>query len=223
MALTLLAIDSAGAACSAAVWSDGAVRAVEAVATERGHAVRLAPLAAAALSAAGIAAMRLDGVVATVGPGSFTGLRVGLALAHGIALAVGVPAWGMSSFLAHAAAVPVEERRGAKLVVALDSRRAERFFQILEGEEGAAAFAATLEDAVARLPEGPVLLAGDAADDLRGVLAAAARPVRVAAAGPADAACVARAAADMLGRGVALPPARPVYLRAPDVSIAAPR
>ncbi|MGE0716018.1 MAG: tRNA (adenosine(37)-N6)-threonylcarbamoyltransferase complex dimerization subunit type 1 TsaB [Alphaproteobacteria bacterium] len=217
---TLLAIDSAGAACSVAVARDGRILARAAADADRGHAARLAPLAAEVFRGAGVAAADLHAVVATVGPGSFTGLRVGLAFAHGIALAAGVPVHGMSSFRAHAAAVGTDA--GARpLVVALDSRRAERFFQVVTGWHEGEPFAATPEDAVARLPAGPLLLAGDAAADLHAAIAAAGGSAQVLRAGPADAAAVALSAAAMLARGLPLPPARPVYLRPPDVTLPA--
>ncbi len=224
MGMTLLAVDSAGAACSAAAWRGGRVVAVRRMATERGHAVHLAPLAGAVLAEAGIAAATLDAVVATVGPGSFTGLRVGLALAQGMALGAGVSALGISSFLVHAAAAPGRPD-GLPLVVVLDSRRDELFFQLFApvGEEP---FMASPGEAARRLATrfgagASIGLAGDAPSLLaEALLALGARPV-VLRAGPADAAMVAAAAAERLDQGQALLAPRPVYLRAPDVTVSA--
>ncbi|WP_374440134.1 tRNA (adenosine(37)-N6)-threonylcarbamoyltransferase complex dimerization subunit type 1 TsaB [Stella sp.] len=222
MGLTLLALDSAGAACSAALWRDGRVVAARRLATERGHAQHLAPLVAAVLDAPG-GRVPLDGVVATTGPGSFTGLRVGLALAQGVALAAGVPAWGVSSFRVHAEAAGAAP--GRPLLVALDSRRAELFLQWFPPGGAEAPFMATPAAAAERLRRtlrGPVALAGDAAGLLAAALAAVGVQFEVLRADPADAADVAATAAAMLAAGEAMPPARPSYLRPPDVTVAAP-
>ena len=217
MGLTLLAIDSAGAACSAAIWSDGQVRAIRRLATERGHAAHLAPLVAGAFADARLDADDLDMVVASVGPGSFTGLRVGLALAQGVALAAGVPAWGVSSFRVHAAGM------ATPLVVALDSRREELFVAVLGLRDGAGPFMATPAEAAMRLADmalpAVIPLAGDAAPSLAAALVALGREARVLHAGPADAAMVASTAAAALAGGERLLPPRPVYLRPPDVTL----
>lgn len=222
MGMTLLAIDSAGAACSAAVWRGGEVAAVQRMTTERGHAVHLAPLGQAVLAAAGIAATDLDAVVATTGPGSFTGLRVGLALAQGIALGAGVPAWGISSFLVHAAGLAPGLRQGLPLVVALDSRREELFFQIFD-DTTEEPFSATVKDAAMRLVDrfgagARIAIAGDAAPLLADAFSAAGGGPTTVRDGPADAAMAAAVAAERLGGGEALLPPRPAYLRPPDVT-----
>ncbi|BBK34653.1 tRNA threonylcarbamoyladenosine biosynthesis protein TsaB [Stella humosa] len=219
MGLTLLAIDSAGGAGSAAVWRDGAVLAARRLVTDRGHAAHLAPLVRSVLADAGTAAAELDAVVATVGPGSFTGLRVGLALAQGIAIAAAIPAWGISSFDVHARAAG-----GARpLLLAIDSRREEVFVRILTKEGAGEPFVATPSGIAARLSgwgaAAPIAVAGDAARLVAAALSASGVPAIVVHDGPADAAVLAAAAAAMLAAGQPLLPPRPVYLRPPDVSL----
>src|SRR5437588_1487547 len=93
-----LAFDSAGLTCSVAVSLGEEVVAEEQVGTMHGQAEALLPLVDRAMRKAGQMPAALDLVVATVGPGSFTGIRVGLAAAHGIALATGARLIGVTSF-----------------------------------------------------------------------------------------------------------------------------
>ena len=103
--MRVLAIDTALAACSAAVLDTavGGIVASESLPMLRGHAEALMPLIARVMDQAGMAFADLDRVVVTTGPGSFTGLRVGIAAARGIALAIDKPAVGVSTLSAYAA------------------------------------------------------------------------------------------------------------------------
>lgn len=220
--VTVLGFDCAGLGCSAAVLRDGVVAARRAEVMERGQAERLLPMIAAVLDEAGIAAAAVDLIAVTVGPGGFTGLRIGLAAARGLALATGAPVLGVTSFAAVAAGVPPAARTDRSLVVALDSKRAEFFLQVFAPDGspqggGALVAASALAD---WLPAGPLLLAGDAAPRLADALSG--REVDLAAA-PAipDAVAVARLAASSWRPGERPPPPRPLYLRAPDTT--APR
>ncbi|MEC8563300.1 MAG: tRNA (adenosine(37)-N6)-threonylcarbamoyltransferase complex dimerization subunit type 1 TsaB [Pseudomonadota bacterium] len=85
---TLLSIECVGAACSTALVTDGQVRASARAAMTRGHASALVPQIAEVMAAAGSELGRVDTIVTPIGPGSFTGLRVGLATAQGLALAL---------------------------------------------------------------------------------------------------------------------------------------
>src|ERR1700712_2200972 len=107
--MRILALDAALARCSAAVVIDDAVvasRASHADAQLRGQTAQLPGMAEAVLAEAGVASTSLDLVAVTVGPGSFTGIRAGLALAHGIALAAGIPVIGVTVGEALAEALP---------------------------------------------------------------------------------------------------------------------
>jgi tRNA threonylcarbamoyladenosine biosynthesis protein TsaB len=120
----VLAIDTSSAAVSAAVVSvDGDVLARRTTIDARAHGELLAPSIAACLDDAGIAPHALAAIVAGVGPGPFTGLRVGLVTAAAMADALGIPAYGVCSLDAVAAAVEADS-----LLVATDARRREVYW-----------------------------------------------------------------------------------------------
>jgi tRNA threonylcarbamoyladenosine biosynthesis protein TsaB len=127
--MKLLAIDTALEACSVAVVADG-LRAPLAI-TEivgRGHAERLFGMIEAAMNEAGIGFADLDRIAVIIGPGSFTGLRVGIAAARGLALVVKCPVVGIGSLAVHAESA--RALAGAVPVVAvLDARRDEVYGQ----------------------------------------------------------------------------------------------
>lgn len=139
------------AACSAAIVDTGRVQplAEAFVAMERGHAEALAPMVSEVLKAAGLGPADLDRIAVTVGPGSFTGLRIGLAFARGLGMARGLPVVGIDSL----SAIAANETAASPLLVAADARN---------GEVYAAAF-----DAARHLVSGPRLVAaGLAAEGL---------------------------------------------------------
>ena len=127
----LLIFDTAGAACSVALWADDGVAAERYEAMARGQAERLLPMIGEALAAAGISYAQLDGIGVTCGPGAFTGLRIGLAAARGLALTLGIPAIGITTFDALAMRAP------AGCVVAIDTKRNDCYCQRF-GPDGAA-------------------------------------------------------------------------------------
>src|SRR5499433_4052911 len=103
--MRVLAIDTALEACSVAVrhTAHADVRVQESLPMQRGHAEALMPLIERMLSRAQLEVSALDRIAVTTGPGSFTGLRVGIAAARGIALAAGKQAIGLSTLAAFAA------------------------------------------------------------------------------------------------------------------------
>lgn len=125
--MKLLALDTATEACSAAVWLDGIVHArFELVG--RDHTQRLIPVVSEVLAAAGLRYRDLDGLVCGVGPGSFAGVRIGVAFAKGLALAHELPVLGVSSL--HLLAQAALSKPGAKQVLAaIDARMGEVYFQ----------------------------------------------------------------------------------------------
>jgi tRNA threonylcarbamoyladenosine biosynthesis protein TsaB len=210
--MRLLAVDTALGACSAAVLDGDKVLAHRFEAMARGHAERLAPMVDETMREAGLTFGVLERLAVTVGPGTFTGQRVGLALMRGLRLALGIPLSGVTTLeaIAHGAG-------GGKSAVIHDAKRGEAYLFLAEESRiilppRVMAF----EAALARIAAfGPATLAGTGA--------AAASP----ALGPdyslspitqPDALWVAQLAA-------ARPPPSsvpgPLYLRAPDAKLPA--
>jgi tRNA threonylcarbamoyladenosine biosynthesis protein TsaB len=125
----VLAFDTAGSACSVAVGRGDALLGEERQAMRHGHAEALLPMIDRVMATARLTPGDLDVVAVSVGPGGFTGIRAGLAAAHGLALASGARLLGVTSFAAVAALIPTGERR---LLVALDSRRADFYVQLFD-------------------------------------------------------------------------------------------
>lgn len=221
--LTILALDSATAACSAAVLSGGAIAARRFVPMATGHAQALVPLIETVMVESGVTFAALDHIAVTVGPGAFTGLRVGLAAAQGVALAAGKPIGGVTTLEAVARAVDARAREGAVLLIAIESKRRELFVQSFAADLSPldAPAAVLPEDLCAHVPLGGLAVAGDAAIRAAEALAACGRHASImAGAIHPDAAHVAFAAAARLAAGEVLLAPRPLYLRAPDVTVA---
>ena len=108
--MLVLAIDTALDACAAGVLDTKTSRLIahESLSMKRGHAEALMPLIARVMKAADVAFAALDRIAVTTGPGSFTGLRVGLSAARGIALAANKPVVGVTTLTAYAAPIVSE-------------------------------------------------------------------------------------------------------------------
>src|SRR3954451_14833659 len=133
--MLILAIDTALDACAAGILDTAQNRLIaqESLAMKRGHAEALMPLIARVMKASGIAFSALDRIAATTGPGSFTGLRVGLSAARGIALAAGKPVVGVITLTAYAAPV-VSESGEQPVLSAIDARHDHVYFQMVSGD-----------------------------------------------------------------------------------------
>jgi len=208
----ILALDSALSRCAAAAVQDGEVLAQQQADQQRGQASRLPVMAEAVLQAAGLAATDLDLIAVTIGPGSFTGIRAGLALAHGLALAAGCPLIGVTVGEALAEALP--GIGGRTLWAASDSRRGRIF---LERDGSVAAF---LLDSLPK-PSGPVALAGDAAADVAARLAASGHDVMLTDARLPMPLHVALAARRRMQGELPPRPAQPLYVDPPEVRLPA--
>lgn len=205
----ILALDTCLTACSAAILDGETVLAARSEAMPRGHQERLAPMVRDLAAEAGISFKTLTRIGVTVGPGSFTGLRVGIAFAKGMGSALGVPVVGVGTLAAMAFGHP------GFVAAAIDARRGQIYLQLFgDGVALTAPDAVTLETAAARIaevyPGGPATFTGSGAPLLEGILAGA---VIETPDGP-DPVAVARLAAAAPAR-----PVRPLYLRAPDAKL----
>ena len=209
--MIVLGLDTAQGACSAAVLAgDGPLAALSEPMT-RGHQERLAPLVKAAMAEAGLGFDKLDRIGVTVGPGSFTGLRVGLAFAKGLGLALKRPVIGVGSLEALAASAPLADI----VLAAIDARRGQIYLQAFSG--GRALMAPDVlpvETAAARIAElnpiGQLAIVGSGAALLEGLVPGA----RLSPLAAPDPLALARLAA---AKPVTAP--RPLYLRAPDAKL----
>jgi tRNA threonylcarbamoyladenosine biosynthesis protein TsaB len=222
--MIVLGLDTATKACSAAIWTDGAVLAHECMRMERGHTEVLIPMVGRVLGAAALAFCDLHLVAVTVGPGTFTGLRVGLAAARGIALAADIPCIGVTTLEAIAAAVPRRERDGRIILVVLETKRGDFYAQAFSADGTGLAAPRSVDAAVLPdLVEGrDAVVAGDAGAAAIAELRAAgmmAEPAGMAEF--ADAGVVAGIAARRFrtkGRPLRRP--LPLYVRRPEAQIA---
>jgi tRNA threonylcarbamoyladenosine biosynthesis protein TsaB len=215
--MLILAIDTALDACSAGVLDTraGKLIAQESQAMKRGHAEALMPLIARVVKLAGVAFTRLDRIAVTTGPGSFTGLRVGLSAARGIALAADKPIVGLTTLAAYAAPV-VSVNQEHPVISAIDARHDHVYFQVVSGDGGSLIQprVAPIKEALDASRFGAPLLVGNAAGILADRWPAdAPPPFRVDPQPAPDITWLA-----WLGAAVSpdSAPARPYYLRAPD-------
>ena len=210
--MRILALDAALARCSAGVVVDEVLRAARVAEARQGHAALLPVLAQEALAEAGLTASELELIAVTVGPGSFTGIRAALSLAHGLALGAGIPVIGVTVGEALADSLP--HLGGRQLWVAIDSRRGRIF---LERDTEIASLA--LEDLP--MPDQPVAVAGDAAAAVAARLAARDRNVMLTNARfPAPRHVAIAAAQRHLGRLAPREP-QPLYVDAPEAKLPA--
>lgn len=129
--MTILGFDTATATCSAALWADGAVIAHRRSETGGRHAETLVPMLREVAAEGGMTLGEVDRFAVTVGPGSFTGIRIGLAAARGLALAGKRPLIGLSTLEVVAAGVPAGEREGP-ILAALDAGRGRLYAQLFD-------------------------------------------------------------------------------------------
>jgi tRNA threonylcarbamoyladenosine biosynthesis protein TsaB len=215
--MRVLAIDTALAACSAAVLDTehGGIVASESLPMLRGHAEALLPMLQRVMQQANFGFSDIDRIAVTTGPGSFTGLRVGIAAARGLALAAEKPAVGLSTLSAYAAPHMASDER-FPVVAAVDARHDHVYMQVFApgGRLFTAPRLAPLREAVKAAAEASSFITGSAARLVAtGLSADDPVPVGVDASAAPDIAWVAR-------MGAVVPedqaPLKPQYLRAPD-------
>jgi tRNA threonylcarbamoyladenosine biosynthesis protein TsaB len=210
----ILAVDTCLGASSVAILDGERVLAGLGEPMTRGHQERLAPLVQAAMTQAGVPFPALTRIGVTIGPGSFTGLRVGLAFAKGLAVALSLPCVGVGSLAALAASDPA----GGFKVAAVDARKDQLYLQIFDGLTPLMApDVLPVAMAAARIAElhggQPAVFIGSGAPLLEGVLAGA----RILDRAAPDPIAVARLAA-----AAPVTPPRPLYLRPPYANLPPP-
>ena len=210
--MRLLVLDTSGDACSIGVATGEGMAVLRSAEVGRAHAERLMPMVAEAVAASGLAFADLDRIAVTVGPGSFTGVRIGIAAARGLALATGTQAVGIGTLAAHAEAA--RAIAGAvPVVVALAASRGEVVVQrfVADGTAEGAPLAGPPDAFAALLDDGPVL-AGSGADALAGLRGD--RRLRIVHRDRSPNISAVLRLAEGAPRA-SLPP-KPIYLRAPD-------
>jgi tRNA threonylcarbamoyladenosine biosynthesis protein TsaB len=202
--MLVLAIDSALEACSCAL-AGPEIALARTEPMQRGHAERLAPTVQELTREAGVRMAELDRIAVTVGPGSFTGVRVGLSFARGLALALGKSCVGISTLEALAG-------DGAGVRAAAIQSADEVFFALYDGARAIVAPQRLGVAAAATLLTDGALIRGPAAHLL------ARDGVRLEVCGASDPLVLARLAA---ARDPQSAPPPPLYLRAPDAKLPA--
>jgi len=204
--MRVLVIDTALGLCTAAVFQDGLALGVRSEPMARGHSERLAGFARDAMAVAGGGFETLDRIGVTVGPGSFTGLRVGLAFAQGLGAALDRPVVGVSTL--QALAWSAQGEVGGPVAAVIDARRGEVYLQLFRnGGPAGEPEALGLDEARTRLDGASWTLVGSGAPLLMpGMASVLADP---------DPAAL---AALTIRLDPAKHPPRPLYLRAPDAT-----
>lgn len=236
MPLTL-ALETSADVCAAALVADGETLGVRQVEMSRGHAEALVPMVQELARKAGVALTALDLIGVTRGPGSFTGVRTGIAAARGFAIASGAPAIGVSSLqavaraaaraVAHTVAHTVDAASWppCPILCVLDTRRADYFVQTFD-QAGAASDAPAVmsaEDLLLLIGSMQPVLAGNAVSrilsEFEGDPDTLQRAPGTGNPDPVDVAAIAETILDK--EGVAQDTLSPLYLRAPEAKLPA--
>jgi tRNA threonylcarbamoyladenosine biosynthesis protein TsaB len=221
--MRILAIDTSLPAVSACVLDDAAEAPIasETIEMERGHGEALLPLIERVMAPVVGGFPSLDRVAVTVGPGSFTGIRIGLAAGQAIGLACKCDVVGVSTLAALATPLLFGDYEGA-LAAAIDARYGKVFFAAF-GADGRPLVAPRRDNALEALRAmgpGPLVLTGSGAELIAREARARGVPTRIVShQSYPDIACVARLG---LAANPATAPARPLYLKEPDVTLPGP-
>ena len=218
--MNILALDTSMGACSAAVLrTDGTARRLfgrqETMA--RGHAEALMPMVAEVMADSGVAFAELDLIAATTGPGSFTGVRIAIAAARGLALVTRAKLFGTDSLTVMAKVAAATEAVGNEpFALAVDARRGMLYVGLYDGEarklQGPSLL--TPDEAASQLPATVRCVVGSGGALLAEAAAQRGRSVEASLADlQPDAAALAAIAFES---GETSPTLRPLYLRPPD-------
>jgi tRNA threonylcarbamoyladenosine biosynthesis protein TsaB len=215
----ILAIDTALGACSVCVCAEGKPEplVMESILMTTGQAEAIMPMIQRVMSQIDGGFGSLDRVAVSIGPGSFTGLRIGISAARAIGLAAGIPVVGVSTLSAYAAPLINAEEPGV-IAVGIDARHGSLFFQAFTsaGRSIVLPRVITVKEAGRVVGSGPVRIAGSGAPALAMETTTLGIKISIANMNPApDIAWVARL-------GFAADPAtahaKPLYLRPPGAT-----
>lgn len=151
--MKFLALDTSTEACSVALALDGQILALDEVCPQQ-HSKRILPMVQQLLADAGVSLHQLDGIIFGRGPGSFTGVRIGVSVAQGLAFGADLPVFGVSTLAAMAQAAAVQQN-ATEVIAAIDARMAEVYIAAYALDEAGLMQAITPEIAAkpAALPE----------------------------------------------------------------------
>ncbi len=215
--MRILAIDTSCGAASVAVVEAGRAGALAVMSRPmtRGHSDALAPMVEEAMRGVEGGFLSLTGVAVAIGPGSFTGIRIGLAMGRAMGMALAIPVVGVSTLAAFAAPLLSEPRAGI-IAAAIDARHGSVYFQLFEasGRPLGPPRCDTLRECIRAIGAGPAWFAGDAAALVAGEAQRAGLPYDLDAAEFApDIVALARVG---LAVDPSKSPARPLYVKPPD-------
>lgn len=219
--MKVLAFDTTTDACSAALWVDDRIAAKRFEKLARGHVERLVPMVMEVMDDAATGFSDLDLVAVTRGPGTFTGVRIGLAAARGFAIATGLPVAGFSTLEVLANGVANADRKGRGVIAAMDARRGQIYYQVFDEDLAAMTEPAIAERADLTVPAGVWVVTGSGSDAYAGMTGVVlCDGAKLPDASDLAALAARRFAAD----GTSLPSQAPtpLYLRAPDADLPGP-
>ena len=218
--MKILALDTSMGACSAAVLQkDGAARrlSLREETMARGQAEALMPMVEEVMQGAGLAFAEIEVIAATLGPGSFTGVRIAIAAARGLALVTGARLFGTDSLTVMAELARASGALGpGPFAIAVDARRGMVYFGLYDEEDGklAGPLLLTPDEALGFLPSG---LGGAAGSGASLLAEAASLQGRILDASLPELQPSAGALAEIAYQsGETVPALRPLYLRPPD-------
>lgn len=214
--MRVLAIDTALEACSAAILDteQGDIVASQSLPMTRGHAEALMPLIDTVMQEAALEFAQIDRIAVTTGPGSFTGLRVGIAAARGIALAASKPVVGLTTLAALSAPLIAADDT-TSVAAAIDARHAHVYLQVFgpQGRTLVSPRIVPVAEAVVAAMLGPVRLIGSGAGAMAALWPRGTSPLSVDESRAPDIGWVAKLGAAANEQKAK---ATPLYLRAPD-------
>jgi tRNA threonylcarbamoyladenosine biosynthesis protein TsaB len=220
--LTVLAFDTVTSSCAAIIWRHGNVLAKVSKVSINEHAEILVPIIEAVMLEAGLCYSDLDMLAVTIGPGSFTGIRIGIATARSLALASKLPLIGINNFDCLIHNIPKHERQGRSVLAVLETKRADFYISLYDENLSIVEGPKTLDsDGLRALVKNKsILVLGDAADRgmevLKGV---SCNIIKSKLGSDVDLAVVATLAVDIINSGLPIKLPLPLYLKPPNVNL----